>query len=150
MRRPPRSAHWYVAEIVERITVAGDRRSVTHVNFCLVQAGDADEAYTKARALGRAGELSYRNPKGRRVSIKFIGLRELHVVHDPLEHGAELLFEEHVGMSGAASRALIRPRSRLSAFRPIRPSPGPDYAAGDIVREAELRASRWARGARGA
>jgi Domain of unknown function (DUF4288) len=132
----PAGAVWYIAEIVQRIRVEGDRRAVVHVNFCLIGAGSPGEALTKARALGKDGEVRYRNPAGRQVSIEFLGLRDLNVVHDDLEDGAELLYEEHVGLGDAAARELVRPRRALSVFRPIRPSPGPDYAAGGILEEA--------------
>jgi len=122
---------WYVAEIVERIRVAGDRRVVTHVNFVLVSAVDAQAAYAAAMKLGREGEMEYRNPKGKRVTIRFAGLRDLNRIHDALEHGGELMFEEYVG----ARRKLTRRRKDMSAFCPPRPSRGPDYTAGDIIEE---------------
>jgi hypothetical protein len=131
----PRGARWWVAEIVERVKVARDRRSVVHVNFCLIEAKSPAEAYSRARTLGRAGEVRFKNPAGQLVSIKFLGLRDLHVLHDPLEHGAELLFEEHVGMSDAAVRALVRPRRLLSVFLPRRHSAGPDYSSADVLED---------------
>jgi hypothetical protein len=132
-----RAAMWYVAEIVERIRVEGDPRAVVHVNFCLVEAADASTPYSKACALGRTHEMEYRNPVGKRVVIKFLGLRELNVVHDLLEDGAELLYSEYIGLSDSESRALVRPRSRLAPFRPRRPSPGPNYGDRDILAQAD-------------
>jgi hypothetical protein len=100
------------------------------VNFVLVSAADADAAYVEATRLGRASELEYKNPKGKRVTVRFLGLRELHSVDDDLEHGSELLFEEHV----ASKRRFVRPRKALAVFRPRRPSPV-DYTDGEIMRE---------------
>lgn len=97
---PPR-AKWYIAEIVEHLRVQGDRRAVVHVNLCLIEATGPANAYRKALALGRAAEMTYLNPKGRKVSIEFLGLRDLNVIHDPLEHGAELLYRRYVGLTSA-------------------------------------------------
>jgi len=44
---------WYVAEIVERIRVAGDQRVVTHVNFVLVSAVDAIESHSRRAGSSR-------------------------------------------------------------------------------------------------
>jgi hypothetical protein len=115
------------------------------VNFCLVEAADALTAYSRACALGRSHEMEYKNPAGKLVAIKFLGLRELNVVHDALEDGAELLYSEHIGLSDSESRALVRPRSRLAPFRPRRPSPGPDYRDGEVLAEAERLVRRMRR-----
>jgi hypothetical protein len=137
----PKNARWFIAEVVVRIRVAGDRRDVVHANFLLVRADTPARAYVRACALGRAEEMTYRNPAGKKVTARFLGLRELHVVHDELEDGAELLFEEHVGISTAAARSLVRPRSKLAVFRPIERSPKPDYASGEVVVEAKKLAA---------
>jgi hypothetical protein len=133
----PKNARWYIAEVVERIRVAGDPRAVVHVNFLLVRADTPARAYARACALGRTHDVTYQNPAGKKVTVKFLGLRELLVVHDELEDGAELLFEQHVGISSAATRALVRPRSKLAVFQPIERSLGPDYTAGDVMAEAK-------------
>ncbi len=36
------------------------------------------------------------------VSIRYLGLRDLSVLHDPLEHGAEPLYDEPIGRAPAA------------------------------------------------
>jgi hypothetical protein len=134
----PPDARWYIAEIVERIRVEGDPRAVVHVNLCLVEATGPAIAYRKALALGKAGEMTYLNPKGRRVSIEFLGLRDLNVVHEPLEHGAELLYRQYVGLPAAAVRKLVTRRTKLSVFRPMRRRSGPDYSSAEVL-EAALK-----------
>ena len=42
----PADAKWYLAEIVEQISVEGDPRSVIHTNLVLVRADSPDEAYS--------------------------------------------------------------------------------------------------------
>jgi hypothetical protein len=88
----PEGAGWYVAEIIEEITVGGDPRNVVHRNLVLIRADSPDEAYTKALEVGGQHEGSYTNPDGRLVSTSFRGLSHLDVVHDGLEHGAELMY----------------------------------------------------------
>ena len=50
---------WYLADLVVRFDVQDDPRGVVHINRCLVEAHDAEEAYVKATALGTdPGDLS--------------------------------------------------------------------------------------------
>lgn len=55
----------------------------------MIHAKSPEDAYRRAIELGKQGESTYQNPAGRNV-IKFRGIKELDVVHDQLEHGAEL------------------------------------------------------------
>jgi len=61
------------AELVEEITVEDDPRNVVHQNLVLIRAVSADEAYEKARKIGKDGETSYDNPSGKAVRIRFRG-----------------------------------------------------------------------------
>lgn len=83
----PKDAHWYLADVVMEHRIEGDAQNVVHVNTHLVEAGSPDEAYVKALALGRGGEHDYENTDGRQVRVLFRGLRELNVIHEPLEDG---------------------------------------------------------------
>src|SRR5580658_4503571 len=94
----PESAKWYLAEIVEQITVEGDPRNVVHTNLVLVRADSPDEAYQKAIELGTAGDASFENPDGKWVTFRFRGLHDLNVIYDELEDGAELDCSENIGM----------------------------------------------------
>lgn len=132
----PEGAKWYLAEIVNEITVEGDPRNVVHTNLVLVRADSPNEAYEKALDLGKGGETFFQNPAGKRVDIKFFGLHSLNVIYDELEHGAELSFHEKISMRAEELRKWIRPKEKLAVFAAIKPSSGPDYASGDIVREA--------------
>src|SRR5580692_3729936 len=101
----PEDAKSYLAEIVEQITVDGDPCNVVHTNLVLVRADSPEEAYHKATESGIAGETSYENSDGKRVSINFRGLHDLNVIHDELEHGAEIIFSEDLGMDETAHRS---------------------------------------------
>jgi hypothetical protein len=133
---------WYVAQLVERIRVQGDPRSVVHVNYVLVRAKNPSQGYGKAKRLGESGETSYANPSGQRVTSRFLGIRELNEVYEELEDGAEILYTQHVGLSDRAARALVPKRTALSVFRRRSAAEdGPDFTSGEIVQEALRRVS---------
>jgi hypothetical protein len=68
------------------------------------------------------------------VTHRFLGLRDLDVIHDPLEHGCEIMFFERLGMTAANTRKLVRKKLELEAFLPIRPRDGrPDYSSKEIM-----------------
>jgi hypothetical protein len=129
----PPDAKWYLAHIVEQITVEGDPRYVVHTNMVLVRADSPDEAFAKAEELGKAGEISYENPDGKQVAITYRGLWDLNVIHNALEHGAEIGFDEDIETDEAAIDRYVSPKSELGVFEPIQPSHGPKYSSKDVI-----------------
>jgi len=101
----PKDAKWYLARLVQEITVEGDPRNVVHTNLVLVRADSPEEAYQKAIELGAQGEIAYESPQGRKVTTTFRGL-----------HGAELEYAEQVNMDEAALKrwSLVRKTSACS------------------------------------
>ncbi|MEO6811834.1 MAG: DUF4288 domain-containing protein, partial [Isosphaeraceae bacterium] len=95
----PKDARWYLADIVLEHMIEDDSRNVVHVNTHLVEAESANQAYEKAVALGRNSEQGYINTAGKWVRVVFRGLRELNVIHDSIEDGAELTYSESVGVT---------------------------------------------------
>lgn len=132
----PADAEWYLADIVEQISVEDDPRSAVHINTVLIRASSPEEVYRKALECGKQGETSYENPDGKAVRITFRGLRNLNMIYEPLEDGAEISFDEKIGLDEEAIRAMVRPREELGVFAPIVPSPGPNYRSADV--ESEL------------
>jgi hypothetical protein len=129
----PENAEWYLAGIVEEISVEDDPRNVVHENLILVRADSPREAYNRALELGKEHEISYENPSGKQVKISFRGLSSLEVLHDKLEHGAELRFSEWVAMPEEKIVAMITPKEDLGAFRPIGHPTGPNYTSREII-----------------
>lgn len=127
---------WFVAELVLKITVENDRRLVAHKNRVLVQAKSGEQAYAKALELGRQDEISYQNPSGKTVHIRFVGVSELSCINDRLEDGAELWYEEHVDVTDEVIQDWITPKANLTIFRQITPSSGPDYRSGEVLEKA--------------
>ena len=115
----PDDAKWYIAEIIEEFRFEDGSESLIHINFVLISADSPEEAYSNALALGKDGDISYKNTDGIKVTVVFRGLRDMNVVHDELEHGAELLYERKEGLSEEAIQKLIRPKEQLNIFRPI-------------------------------
>ncbi len=137
MAHIPSEAKWYVAELVQQIAVEDDPRNVVHRNLVLIRADSPEEAYEKAVSLGQEGEIAYENPGGKQVRITFRGLSDLNVVHDELDHGAELVYEERVGMTDEEIEKWILPREQLNVFRPTERASSPDYSSKEIMGEAD-------------
>lgn len=60
------------------------------------------------------------------------------MIHDKLEHGAELMFEEAIGISEDAVQNMITTKSLLNVFRSdeLRDSAKPNYGCKEIMEEA--------------
>ena len=116
----PCNAEWFFAQIVLEIRVAGSKRNVVHVNYVLVHASSPKDAFKRAMSMGKQGNSSYVNELGKRVTIRFRGLRDLDVIHDPLEDGCEIMYGERLGMTERSLRKLVRPKRQLEVFLPIR------------------------------
>ena len=132
----PKNARWYLAEMIEEIAVESDPRNIVHLNVVLVGADSAVAAFDRAQELGKQSEATYKNPAGKTVLIRFRGLRSLEVIHDELEHGAELAYSELIAVPEDEIAKLITPREQLGVFRPITPSQGPDYRSREVLEEA--------------
>ncbi len=135
----PEDATWYLAELVEEITVGGEANNAVHVNVILLRADSPEKAFEKAMKHGKSDETTYLNPEDKLVTIHFCGLRDLLVIYEDLEDGAEILWEEYVGLSAEEMRNYIKPKERLSVFRPWDPPAvdRPNYASKEIVQEVE-------------
>jgi hypothetical protein len=128
----PADAQWFLADLVESISVSGDPRIVVHVNSVLIRARTPKTALRKARALGRQANMTWKNAAGRKVTIRFLGLRELNVIHDKLEHGAEIAYRRRVVRSLEKARTFVKNERRLAVFAPGRASVGPDFVDAGI------------------
>src|SRR5262245_21828693 len=85
---------WYLAEIVMETTFESVAENLIESNLTLVRADSPEEAYQKALLLGREAELIYDNLDSEIVTVRFCGLRDLYVIYEELEHGAEILYTE--------------------------------------------------------
>jgi len=115
----PEDAKWYLAEVVLEFTIEDDPRNVVHRNLLLVRADSPEEAYRKGMDLGADNEASWENIDGKRVTIRFRGLCYLNVIHDELEHGAELSYREDIAVEESKIQKWVASKEELGVFRPI-------------------------------
>jgi len=136
----PKDAEWFLAQLVEEFRVQGHKRNVVHINYVLIQAKTPPEAYRKAMQLGKVSNNRWKNPKGEDVTHRFLGLRNLDVIYDPLEHGGEIMYNERLGMSRTALRKFVRKRNELEAFLPVGSTKGrPDFSSKEIMDMVAIR-----------
>ena len=128
----PVDAEWYIAEMVMEITVHGARCNVLHRNLILLKARSPQEAYDKAIQTGQDGQTTHTNPKNQLVEIRFRGISKLDVVYDAIEDGAELAYEELLGVPETQIQQMIPPKEKLEAFIP--PNPGQEHDPEEAVK----------------
>jgi hypothetical protein len=134
----PKDARWYLADLVLEHTVEGDPRNVVHVNTHLIEADSPEQAYEKAVALGHAGEMEYANTDAKQVRVVFRGLRDLNVIHDALEDGAELIYSESIAVPEEKLCGWITLKEQLGVFAPIESKKdGPNYMPESVMRMLE-------------
>jgi hypothetical protein len=135
MTSSPEDAQWYLADIVIEHRITNEPQNVIHINTTLIRASSPNEAYAHAQALGHEMEKTYENTDGELVTVIFRGLCNLLVIHDDLEHGAELAYSEKIGLSEADVQALLAAQSELAVFRPrIPPSRSkPNYMPKSVM-----------------
>jgi hypothetical protein len=127
----PKSARWYLADVVLEHRIEGEPRNVVDINTHLVEAGSPEEAYTKALTIGRDAENDYTNTEDARVQVVFRGIKQLSVIHEKLEDGAELMYSRKVGVSEDELNGWNKPMDRLAVFAPIQPGvEGPNSVPG--------------------
>jgi hypothetical protein len=138
----PEGARWYLADLVLEHLIEGDPHNVVHVNTHLVEADSPEEAYRKAIDLGKSGEMQYANTDGRQVTVRFRGLRNLNVIHEELEDGAELTYEEEVGVPEAVLASWLTEKKDLGVFAPIPDKDDiPNYMSARVMDMIEARLS---------
>jgi hypothetical protein len=138
----PEDAKWYLADIVEENRVEGSKTSLVHVNLVLIRADSPEEAYARALEIGQQSNMTYENVAGKTVTVTFRGLRDLNVIHDELEHGAELAYERKVDVSEAQIQKIVRPKDVLGVFDSSATEPNLDYMPGDIYHAVEEEVKR--------
>jgi hypothetical protein len=133
----PAGAEWYVAEIIEEISVEGDDRNVVHKNLVLIHADSPDAAYSRALQIGSDGNTSYRNPDDKNVISRFRGLGYLDVVHGGIEDGTELLYERKTSVAEEEILKWVKAKEQLPLFGESENEPAyPNYSSGGILSEA--------------
>ena len=67
----PEDAEWYLAEIVQELTVEDDSRNLVWRNLTLIRENSPEAAYEKALNIGHSGDSEYLNPDVKLVKVRF-------------------------------------------------------------------------------
>ena len=89
---------------------------VVHTCARLIRAHSPEEAYDKALRLGQEKEITYENSDGKGVKIVFRGLTDLIGIYEDLENGAELTYEEEIGVKEDEIKKMLTEREHLRAY----------------------------------
>lgn len=107
----PKDIEWFVAELIVEFTFENGDNPLVWVNTVLVNATSLEDGYKKALLLGAQHNDTYLNTDQIRVTVRFRGLRNLLLVYDKLEHGAELIWEEFEDLTPEQIEKMISPRT---------------------------------------
>ena len=113
----PEDMEWFLAELIQQFAYANEDKLDVWVNTILVRASSPEEAHEKSLKLGETYNEKYINSDGVAVTATFRGLRNLYLIYDKLEDGAEIIYEELEGISEDEISAMITPKKQLVAIQ---------------------------------
>jgi hypothetical protein len=112
----PKDMEWFLADIIQELKVADADDSTVWINTHLIKASSPEEAYEKALNHGKLYDNSWTNTDGELVVSRFRGLRDLLLIYEKLEDGAEIMWEEQEDVSEQDIQEMIKPRALLGAI----------------------------------
>jgi len=112
----PKDMEWFIADLIQEFTFANGDGPLVWVNQILIRANSLEEAYENSLARGALYNSSYLNSDGVQVTECFRGLRDLYLIYDKLEDGAEILYTEYDDLDETRIAAMITPKEKLAAF----------------------------------
>jgi hypothetical protein len=111
----PKDMEWFLAELIQQFTYADGSHSA-YVNTILVKATSLEQAYEKALKFGEAYNETFTNTDQEEVKVSFVGLRDLFLIYEKLEDGAEVLYSEYEEITEEEIAAMVTPKEKLAAF----------------------------------
>lgn len=114
-----RTRQWYISHEIlcaETDEQANEEPLTVWENLIPIHANSPEEAYEKAMQHGRDSEEEIR-VDGKKGYHRFLGLKDLTLVSDDLEDGAELEWYE-MELTKAQAKELTRQKELLHAFNP--------------------------------
>ena len=124
---------WFLAELVVEMRIDKELLNVVHVNSHLIRAKSDIEAAQKAKAIGKEYSYSYKNTDGKKVKVHFRGIRSLFELLDGVKDGAEILWEEHVGMKEEKIKSWLNHSSKKEKIN----KSIPNYMPEDVMKKLE-------------
>jgi len=113
--------NWYLSHEVlyaETGREAPTERLTVWENLILIRANSPDQAYKKAMKHGKMSEDKVRI-NGKTGKLRFLGLRDLVLIYEQLEDGAELEWHE-MQLTKVKMKKLLHAKERLHAFNPTK------------------------------
>lgn len=112
----PQEMEWFLAELIQEHTFGNGDGPLVWVNTVLIRANSLEEAYEKALTTGSKYNDKYKNTDGDLVTVRFRGLRDLLLIYEPLEDGAEIAYTEYDEITEEEIAAMVTPKEELGAF----------------------------------
>lgn len=126
----PKDMEWFLAELIQQFTFMDGSHRVW-VNTVLVNAASVEQAYEKALKFGELYNQTSINSDQEEVKESFRGLRDLYLVYEKLEDGAELLYKDYEQITEEEIAAMVTPKEKLAAFEVH----GPEQGNADVQEE---------------
>jgi hypothetical protein len=123
---------WFIAELLIEMRIEKEPRNVVHVNSHLIRAKTNADAKRKAKEIGKQSSNSYKNTDGKNIKVRFRGIRDLFELPEGIEDGAEILWEEHIGLTESKIKSWLRPTSKKSKSRCNIPNYMPESVMKDL------------------
>jgi hypothetical protein len=122
-----RTREWYIAHGIlyfepSAQTISRTANLTVWENLILIKATNPEDAYRKAMDLGHLNEHAVKID-GKDGYCRFKGLRELALVYDELEDGAELEWREFQ-MEPTKLHQMVIPKAKMQAFK-VEPKQAP-------------------------
>ncbi len=112
----PKDMEWFLADVIQELKVGNSEESTVWINTHLISASSPEQAHEKALIHGKLYEDTWTNPDGEQVVSRFRGLRDLLLIYEKLEDGAEIMWEEQEDVKEADIQEMIKPKAQLGAI----------------------------------
>ncbi len=113
----PSEIEWLLAEMVQEFTFSNEDGPLVWINTILINAASLEDGYQKALQFGEQYNDTYLNSDKVQVVTRFRGLRNLFLIHEKLEHGAEVLYEERRELTEDQITQMLKAKEQLAVFR---------------------------------
>ncbi len=123
---------WYIAELLIEMRIEKEPRNVVHINSHLIRAKTIAAAKAKAKAIGKDSTSSYKNTDGKKVIVRFRGIRDLFELPEGIDDGAEVIWEEHIGLTEKKIKSWLRPATKKDKSRKNIPNYMPESVMKDL------------------
>lgn len=116
---------WWLVSYIVRFEYRGLRpksprsKCLAWENTIIVRAKSREVAYRKAISCAKLGCGNYERygqPPGRLGKWVFEGFTSMNPIYEPLEHGSEISWTEHRGITLGKLRKHLKPKSKLEVF----------------------------------